>query len=86
MNNEINEKDYMTLDGIVAVQDGKYICKPENWTGEKSVIKCPCCGHMIILGLPHPDFNSPDMLVSEDELTKLSKASSNDAGQDMGGL
>lgn len=39
------------------------------------LVKCPSCGHFVILGLPHPDFNSANLIVAEAELIKQAEAS-----------
>jgi uncharacterized Zn finger protein len=44
-------------------------CLPEL---KDQVLNCPCCGHLVIMGLPHPDFNSNKLIVSEYELYRLS--------------
>ena len=38
---------------------------------DEKIAKCPDCGHLVILGLPHPDFKSPFLPVSEDTLSKM---------------
>ena len=35
-------------------------------------VVCPGCGHIVVMGLPHPNFDSPKLPVSEAELTRLS--------------
>jgi len=41
-----------------------------NFTHQNNIktIDCPICGHMVALGLPHPDFNSKNMPVNLKEL------------------
>ena len=40
--------------------------------GMPETLACPGCGHVVAMGLPHPDFESPELPVSEGELHRLS--------------
>jgi hypothetical protein len=45
---------------------------PENYDGQEVFI-CPECGHIVMAGLPHPDYSTKDLPVSEEELARLSQ-------------
>jgi hypothetical protein len=46
--------------------------EPELSSEVGKIVQCPSCGHIVILGLNHGDFDNPHSPISEDELTKLS--------------
>lgn len=39
------------------------------------LLECPGCHHIVLIGLPHPDFDSPYLPISEKALAKMSESS-----------
>jgi hypothetical protein len=46
------------------------LSKPESDRPETLI--CPYCNHIVVTGIPHPDFSNQDLPVSADELDALS--------------